>query len=129
MAYHLGLDFNIDVLLSVVDTTNAADHLRHNDHVPQVRLHSLWLLAIGSLTLGLTQLLQHSDRLAFDATAELSALASLEELHEILIAHVQQLIQINSTVGVLAEGALLWLVLFGHDWMIWRSDCWQILHL
>ena len=33
VANHLWLDLNVDVLLAIVDTHNAANHLGHDDHV------------------------------------------------------------------------------------------------
>ena len=33
----------------------------------------------------------------------LAALACTEQLHEILVAHIQQLVKVNSTVGVLPD--------------------------
>merc|ERR1711924_164582 len=86
MPNHVRLDFNVDVLLTIVDTDNTANHLWNDDHVPEVGLHCLWLLAIGGLTLRLPQLLQHRDWGTLDATAELTTLARPEKLHEILIA-------------------------------------------
>lgn len=43
--------------LSIVDTNDRPNHLRDNDHIPQVRPHRLWLLAAGCFPLGLPQLL------------------------------------------------------------------------
>merc|ERR1719443_2290760 len=79
VADHLGLHLNVDVLLAVVDAHDATYHLWHNHHVPQVRLHGLWLLTVGGLALGLTQLLEERDRLPLDAAAEFPALARAEE--------------------------------------------------
>ena len=107
MSDHLRLDLNVDVLLAVVHTHDAANHLGHDDHVAQMSFHCLWLLAISCLALGFAQLLQHGDWLALNATAELAALASPEELHEVLVAHVQKLVKINSAIGIFAECPLL----------------------
>merc|ERR1719396_109647 len=107
VADHLGLYLNVDVLLAIVDAHDAAYHLWHDHHVPQVRLHSLGLLTVGGLALGLAQLLEECDRLPLDAAAEFPALARAEELHQVLVAHVKELIEVDATVGVLAEGALL----------------------
>jgi len=107
VADHLRLDLDVDVLLAVVDSNDASDHLWHNHHVAQVSLHGLGLLAVGRVALGLAELLEHGDGLALDATAELAALARSEQLHQVLVAQVQEFVEVNSPVGVLAESALL----------------------
>merc|ERR1711967_177336 len=42
---HVSLDLDLVENLAVVHTDNRADHLREDDHVAQVSLHTLWLLA------------------------------------------------------------------------------------
>ena len=44
---------------------------------------------------------------ALDATVEVTALAATEELDEVLRFHVEELVQIDTTEGVLLEGTLL----------------------
>merc|ERR1719150_3540171 len=78
-------------------------------------LHGLRFLTVSRLALCLSQLLQQCDGPTFDAPTELSTLARAKELHEILVAHVQELVKVHTTVGVLAEGALLRLVLVTHS--------------
>merc|ERR1740117_230940 len=76
-----------------------------------MRLDGLGLLSIGGLALGFPQLLQQSDGGALDATAEFAAGASAEKLHEVLVAEVEQLVKVDAAVGILAESALLLLLL------------------
>ena len=108
------LDLDVDVLLPVVHPHHAANHLGDNDHIPEVGLDGLGLLAVRCLPLRLAQLLQKCDRGALDATAELPPLACTEELHEVLVAHVEELVKVDTAVGILAEGPLLGLVLVTH---------------
>jgi hypothetical protein len=42
---HLRLNLNLVEGLAIVDTDDASDHLRDNDHVAEVGPHWLWLLA------------------------------------------------------------------------------------
>merc|ERR1719401_343131 len=114
VANHLWLDLDVDVLLAVVYADHAANHLRHYHHVAQVGLHCLRLFAVGGLALCLPELLQQRDGAPLDAAAEFAALACTEEFHEILVAHVQELVKVHTAVGILAEGALLRLVLVTH---------------
>ena len=44
---------------------------------------------------------------ALDATVEVTALAATEELDEVLRFHVEELVQVDTTEGVLLEGTLL----------------------
>lgn len=46
------LDFNLVENLAVVNANNASDHLRHDDHVSQVSLHTL---QIHSSAVNITQ--------------------------------------------------------------------------
>merc|ERR1719167_2160521 len=52
---------------------------------------------------GLAQLLEQGDRFPLDATAELAPLPSPKKLHEVLVAVVQQLVQVNSSVGAFSN--------------------------
>ena len=83
MANHLGLDLNLVELLSGVDTDDAADHLRDNDHVTEMGLDDLRLLTRGSVLLGSTELLDETHRLTLKTTLESSASTAVDELHEL----------------------------------------------
>lgn len=83
MADHLGLDFDLVELLSGVDTDNAADHLRDNDHVTEVGLDEVGLLVGLGLLLGLTELLDQAHGLALEATVEPSAGAGVHDITEL----------------------------------------------
>ena len=56
--------------LAVVHANNRADHLRHDDHIPQVRAHGVRLLAARRLALRLAQLLNERQRLALQPALE-----------------------------------------------------------
>jgi hypothetical protein len=49
VANHLRLDLNLVEGLAIVDTNNAPNHLGDNDHVAEMGLHWLWLLADRSI--------------------------------------------------------------------------------
>lgn len=85
---HVGLDLNLSVVLTIVDTDHASDHLGDDDHVAKVSLDGLGLAILGGLLLGLSQA---ADKLHGDAaTGEAAASTSVEELHELRVAQVQQ---------------------------------------
>lgn len=123
---HLRLYLNANVLLAIINTHNAPNHLWHNNHVPQMGLYGFWLFTISSLSLCFAQLLEQCNWLPFDASAELAALPCPEQLHEVLIAQVEQLVQVNAAEGILAEGAFLWLIFIthrGNDWLKTGNLC------
>jgi hypothetical protein len=49
VANHLRFDLNLVEGLAIVDTDDATNHLRHNDHVAEVGPHGLWLLTGRSI--------------------------------------------------------------------------------
>jgi len=107
VACHLRLDLDGVEDLAVVDANNAANHLRDNNHIPEVGLDDCGLFIRGSLLLGLAQLLDQTHWAALKATAETTACTRVNKFNELLIAHVKELVKINSTVGKCAEGSLL----------------------
>jgi hypothetical protein len=104
---HLGLDFNLVEGLAVVHTDDGADHLRDNNHVAEVSLDDGGLLKSWSILLGLTELLDQAHGLALETALEASAGTSVDKVHQLLGRKVQELVEINSAEGELAEGALL----------------------
>ena len=92
---------------AVVNSDHGSGHFWNDNHVAQVGLHNIGLLIGGALFLLLTQLLDKSHGLALQASAELSANSAWQQLHQLLIVHVQELVEVHSAVGELAEGTLL----------------------
>ena len=107
MSNHLGLDFNLVESLAVVYSHHGSGHFRHDNHVAQMGLDNIGFLIDGALFLLLTQLLDQSHGLALQASAELSADSAGQEFHQLLIVHVQELVEVHSAVSELAEGTLL----------------------
>jgi hypothetical protein len=83
MTGHLGLDFNLVEDLTVVDTNNGTNHLRDNDHVTEMGLNDLRLLASRSVLLGSTELLDKTHGLTLKTTLESSTSTTVNELHEL----------------------------------------------
>ena len=106
MANHFGLDFDLVELLARVDTDNRADHLGDNDHVTKVSLDEVGLLVGLGLLLGLAELLDETHGLALETAVEPSAGTGVDEVAELLRAEVEELLEVDSTVGELLEGAL-----------------------
>merc|ERR1712161_136437 len=98
VANHVWLDLHTDELLAVVNSDDTSDHLRHDHHVPQMSLDGFRLLTISSLALCLAKLLEKSDGCTLNATAELTTGTGAELLHEILVTHIEELVQIDATV-------------------------------
>lgn len=107
MADHLWLDFHLGEGLAVVHAHNGAGHLGHDDHVTEVGLDGVGLLVGRSFLLLLAQLLDEGHRLPLQSAVELPPHAARKQLHQLLVAHVQELVQIHTAVGVLPESTLL----------------------
>ena len=101
------LDLNLVKGLSVVDPDDGASHLGNDDHVPEVRLDDVRLLVWRRLLLLLPELLDERHRFPLEATRKLPPDAAREQLHQLLVVHVQQLVEVDAAVRVLAEGTLL----------------------
>ena len=93
--------------LSVVDSDHGTGHFRNDDHVSQVGLDNIGFLVGRAFLLLLAKLLDEGNGLSLESTSELSSNAAREELHQLLIVHVQELVEVHSAVGELAEGTLL----------------------
>lgn len=106
MANHLGLDFDLVELLAGVDTDDGADHLGDDDHVTEVGLDEVGLLVGAGLLLGLAELLDQTHGLALETAVEPSAGTGVDEVAELLRAEVEELVEVDTTVGKLAERAL-----------------------
>ena len=128
---HLSLDFNVVEVATVVHTNNRTNHLGNHDHVTQVSLHRVRTLVLGSLGLlyviihylnthSLAQSLDQRLGLSLQTAAESATRASLlshafpspyiDQLHQVLRRHIQQFVQIHSTVRELLERSLLLLL-------------------
>lgn len=103
---HLGLDLGVDEETTGVDSDHGADHLGDDDHVTKVGLDGGGLLVGGSLGLGLAETLDETHGLALQTALELSAGTGVDELHEVLVGHVEESIELDTTVGELAESSL-----------------------
>ncbi len=90
MSNHLRLDLNLVELLSGVDTNNAANHLRDNNHVSEMRLDKVWLLVGLSLLLRLAQLLDQAHRLALETAVKPAASTGVDDIAELVGAKVQE---------------------------------------
>ena len=106
-ADHLRLDLYCVKDLAVVHTNDRANHLRHDDHVTQMRAHRFRFLATGRFFLGLAELLHELHWLAGETTLEASADSSSEKINKSISLQIKQLIKINPPVAKFAESALL----------------------
>lgn len=80
----LHLNFNLVEGLAVVHADHRANHLRQDDHVPQMGLHHLRLFHGRRLLLGLAQAFKERLLLPPQATVQPPPLASTIQLHELL---------------------------------------------
>jgi len=104
MASHLGLDFNRVENLAIVNSDNGPNHFWNNNHVPEVGLDHSGLFIRRRLLLSLSQLLDQTQGLAFEATVETPSNAGMDDIDELLVAEVQELLELNATVRECSEG-------------------------
>ena len=103
VANHLGLDLNLVELLTGVDTNDGADHLGDNDHVTEVSLDEVGLLVRLGLLLGLAELLDQAHGLALQTAVKPPAGTSVHDIAELFGGEVEELVEVDSAVGKLAE--------------------------
>ena len=101
------LDFNLIKSFAIVNTNNGSGHFWDNDHVSQVGFDNIGFLVDWALLLLLAKFLDKCHRLTLEATGDLPPYATREQFHKLLIVHIKELIQIDSTIGELTESPLL----------------------
>lgn len=106
VADHLGLDLDLVELLAGVDADDAADHLGNDNHVTQVSLDNVGLLVGLGLLLSLAELLDQAHGLALQATVDPATGTGVDDIAQLVGAEVQELLQVNTAEGKLAERSL-----------------------
>lgn len=86
------LNFNLVECLAVVHSDHRANHLRQDDHVPQMAFNHLWFLHWRSLLFGLAQAFEKSLLLTAKATVQPPPLTGTVQLHELLTADTDRII-------------------------------------
>merc|ERR1719453_1532543 len=106
---HVSLNLDLVEHLAVVHTDDRANHLRQDDHVAEVSLDALGLLASSGVAVLLsgTKALEESVVLPLEAVLEATTGTGVHEVHELGHGHHEKVLEVHSTVGVLAEGLLL----------------------
>lgn len=110
---HISLNFNLSKRLSVVNSNKTSNHLWNNDHVTKVSLYKSWLLWCNNSNLCLSELLNQTHWLALQSTLESSTCTGVNQFYKLKLVKfylfswkVQQLFQINSSVGKFLVGFL-----------------------
>ncbi len=104
MPNHLRLDLDLIELLARVHTHHTADHLRHDDHVAEVRLDGVGLLVGLGLLLGFAQLLDQTHGLALEAAVEPATGAGVDDVAELFGGEVEESVLQNRVVSGAARG-------------------------
>jgi len=110
---HVCLDLHLVENLAIVHADNRANHLREDDHVAQVSLNALRLLSLRGVAvlLGSTKTLEEGIVLPLQAMLETTTSTGVHKVHELSHGHHEKVLEVDSAVGVLAEGFLFWCVL------------------
>ena len=89
-AHHLRLDLHLIELLPRVNPNNGADHLRHNDHVPQMGFDEVRLLVWLGFLFGFAEFLDQAHGFALEATVESAAGACVDYITELFRGEVEE---------------------------------------
>lgn len=93
-SHHLGLDLHLVELLPRVNPNNGANHLRHNNHVPQMGFDEVRLLVWLGFLFGLAEFLDQAHGFALEATVESAAGARVDYIAELFGGEVQESVRV-----------------------------------
>ena len=85
------LNFHCNESLSVVDTTHGSDHFGNDNHVTEMSLDSLGLLADWDILTALAEALDQSHGLSLHASAESSAGTCMDQGSQLLVGELSKL--------------------------------------
>lgn len=100
VAHHLRLDLNLIELLATIYPDNTANHLRHHNHITQMRLDEIWLLIRLRLLFRFAQFLDQTHRPALEATVEPTTSACMNHIAELLGGEIKESTQRLEMVGL-----------------------------
>lgn len=89
-AHHLRLDLYLIELLPRVNSNNGANHLRHNDHVPQMGFDEVRLLVRLGFLFGFAEFLDQAHGFALKAAVEPAAGARVDYIAELFRGEVEE---------------------------------------
>lgn len=93
--HHLRFNLYGVELLPRVDTNHASNHLRHNDHVPQMRLDGVrFLIRLGFL-LRLSQLFDQAHGTTLETAIEPTASARMYNIAELFGGEVEESVMVS----------------------------------
>lgn len=81
--HHLRLDLHLVILLAAVNPNHGSNHLRHDNHVSQVRLHQVGLLVGFGVLFRAAEFLDKAHGFAFQAAVEAAAGAGVDDVAEL----------------------------------------------
>jgi len=88
--HHLRLDLHLIELLPAIDANDTANHLRHDDHVPEVGLHEIRFLVGFGFLLGFAEFLDEAHGFALEAAVEAAAGARVDDVPELFGGEVEE---------------------------------------
>lgn len=90
MPHHLRLNLHLVKLLPRVDPNNASNHLRHHDHIPQMRLDQVRFLVRFGFLLGFSELFDQAHRFALETAVEAAAGTGVDDVTELFGGEVEE---------------------------------------
>ena len=100
---HVGSNLNGGPVLSTVAFDDGTDHIGSDDHVSQVSLDTLGLLTDGAGLDGGLALLDESGVRSSTVSGERSSVLGAEEGNDLVLLHLEEVIELDTSVDLLLE--------------------------
>ena len=90
MPHHLGFDLNLIELLARINPNHTADHLRHHDHVAQMRLDQVGFLVRFGFLFGFSEFFDQAHWFALQTAVEAASGARVHDIAELFGGEVEE---------------------------------------
>ena len=88
--HHLRLDLHLVELLAAINPDHGANHLGHDDHVPEMGLHEIGSLVWFGFLFGFAEFFDEAHGFAFEAAVEAAAGARVNDVAELFGGEVEE---------------------------------------
>ena len=108
VANHVSLDLDGVPVFTTIAINNGVTHLWCDDTVSKMGLNSFRLLSWLDILLGNSKLLDKSFVLSLDSMSVSSSLTRVHQSDNLILTHIEKLIQLVSSENLLLKWLLLW---------------------
>ena len=108
MSDHVGFDLNRVPVFSTVAINDGSAHLWHDDGVSEMSLDTNWFFTDDGVLLGVIDFLLESIILSVVSVSESSLLSGFHEVNNLISAHIEEFIKLDTSVDLLSERLLFY---------------------